>query len=76
MVKVKIKDCTFEDFSKWCNTRACDGAWNLYDAIAGSEICSKVYATKPIFGRKKARQKKWESLRDEFLNLEVEIEVE
>ena len=75
MAKVKIKDCTFEDFSKWCNTRACDGAWNLNDAMTGAAICTKVYETKPIFFRKKARQKKWESLRDDFLNLEMEIEV-
>ena len=75
MTKIKIKDCSFEDFSGWCNARACDGAWGLNDAIISSEICTKVYAIKPIFGKKKAREKKWESLRDEFLDLEMEIEI-
>ena len=75
MTKVKIKDCTFKDFSEWCNARACDGAWNLNDAMTSTAICTKVYAIKPIFGKKKAREEKWESLRDKFLNLEMEIEV-
>lgn len=75
MAKMKIKDCTFEDFSKWCNARACDGTWNLNDAMTSASICTKVYETKPIFGKKKAREEKWESLRDKFLNLEMEIEV-
>lgn len=75
MAKIKIKDCTFKDFSKWCNARACDGAWGLADAMTSATICTKVCETKPIFFRKKARQKKWESLRNEFLDLEAEIEV-
>lgn len=32
-MKKKIKDCTFKEFTGWANARACDGRWNMLDAM-------------------------------------------
>lgn len=54
----KVKDITFEEFDKWANDRACDGGWGIGTAIVCIEAINVVLAVKPIFWRKKAREKK------------------
>lgn len=75
MVKKRVGDCTFKEFIGWCNMRACDGAWSMDTAIICIKAVNEVYKVKPLFGRKKAREKKWKEIRAEYFNLDAEIEV-
>ena len=75
MAKKCIKDITFEQFSEWCNNRACDGAWSMGSAMTCIEVIDEVMKVKPLFGRKKAREEKWKSIRGEYLNLDFEIDL-
>lgn len=75
MSRKRIEDCTFKEFSEWCNMRACDGRWNMNEAIVCIQVVGEVYKTKPLLGRKKAREKKWLAIRADYLNLDAEIEV-
>lgn len=63
-MKKKIKDCTFKEFTGWANARACDGRWSM------------VYEVKPLFFRGRVREALWRKLRDQYLNVEAEIEIE
>lgn len=75
-MKKKIKDCTFKEFTGWANARACDGRWNMLDAMNSISIISMVYGVKPIFFRGRVREVLWRKLRDQYLNVEAEIEIE
>lgn len=75
-MKKKIKDCTFKEFTGWANDRACDGRWSMQDAINSVSIISMVYEVKPIFFRGMVREALWRKLRDQYLNVEAEIEIE
>ena len=74
-MKKRIADVTFEEFDKWCNDRACDGAWSFDTAIICCEAVRRVLSVKKLFGRKKAREKEWERIRAEYFKLDAEIEV-
>lgn len=74
-MKKRIGDMTFSEFDEWANKRACDGKWSLFDAMVCTEIITRVLSVKPLFGRKKAREKEWERLRAENLKLDSELEV-
>ncbi len=43
---------TFKEFNEWCNSRTCDGSWNMGTAIYCIEICRKINAL-PFWKRKK-----------------------
>lgn len=75
-MKKKIKDCTFKEFTWWANARACDGRWSMLDAMNSVSIISMVYEVKLIFFRGRVREALWRKLRDQYLNVEVEIEIE
>ena len=75
-MKKKIKDCTFKEFTGWANARACDGRWSMLDAMNSVSIISMVYEVKPIFFRGRGREVLWRKLRDQYLNMEAEIEIE
>ena len=75
-MKKKIKDCTFKEFTGWANARACDGRWGMLDAMNSVSIISMVYEVKPIFFRGRVREDLWRKLRDQYLNVEAEIEIE
>lgn len=75
-MKKKIKDCTFKEFTGWANARACDGRWSMLDAMNSVSIISMVYEVKPIFFRGRVRETLWRKLRDQYLNVEAEIEIE
>lgn len=47
--------------------------WMLFIA---SSIISMVYEVKPIFFRGRVREALWRKLRDQYLNVEAEIEIE
>ena len=53
-MKKKIKDCTFKEFTRWANARACDGRWSMLDAVNTVSVISMVYEVKPLFFRGKA----------------------
>lgn len=74
-MKKKLRDVSFEEFDKWANERACDGAWSINDALNSAEAIRLVFEVKPLFGRKKAREKEWERIKHEYCNLDAEIEV-
>lgn len=74
-MKKKIKDVTFEEFDEWCNGRACDGQWSMFLALNCSEAIRRVLAVKPLFGRKKAREKEWERIKNEHFKLDAELEL-
>ena len=74
-MKKTIKECTFKDFSNYCNDRACDGRWSYETALIYIQVIEEVYKIKPLFGRMKAREKKWEELKKEYFDLNAEIEV-
>ena len=73
--KKKIADITFDEFDKWCNDRACDGDWSISVAVNCIEAVKQVLAVKPLFGRKKAREKEWERIKNEYFNVDAEIEL-
>lgn len=74
-MKKKMKDMTFEEFKKWCNMRACDGQWSMFAACIYIEAITQVLKVKPLFGRKKAREKEWERIKNEYFNLDAEYEL-
>ena len=74
-MKKKMKDITFEEFNKWCNMRACDGQWSMSMAVDYMEIIRQVLKVKPLFGRKKAREKEWERIKNERFRLDAEYEL-
>lgn len=75
-MKKKIKDCTFKEFTGWANARACDGRWSMLDAMNSISVISMVYEVKHIFFRGRVREALWRKLRDQYLNMEAEIEIE
>lgn len=75
-MKKKMKDITFKEFNKWCNMRACDGQWSMFMAVNCIEAIRQVLKVKPLFGRKKAREKEWERIKNERFKLDVEYELD
>lgn len=75
-MKKKIKDCTFKEFTGWANARACDGRWSMLDAMNSISVIGMVYEVKPHFFRGRVREALWGKLRDQYLNVEAEIEIE
>lgn len=75
-MKKKMQDITFEEFNKWRNMRACDGQWSMFMAVNYMEIIRQVLKVKPLFGRKKAREKEWERIKNERFKLDVEYELD
>ena len=71
----KIKDITFDEFSEWCNRRACDGQWSMQTAMICIEVYDKIYAIKSIFRKKKKREDEWNKIKADYFNLDAEIEV-
>ena len=74
-MRKKMKDITFEEFDEWCNMRACDCQWSLFMAVNCIEAIRQVLKVKPLFRRKKAREKEWERIKNEHFNLDAEIEL-
>ena len=74
-MRKKIKDVTFEEFSEWANKRASDGAWSMQTAVICIEVTKQVYAVKPLFGKKKKREEKWNEIKGDYFILDSEIEV-
>ena len=75
-MKKKIKDCTFKEFTGWANARACDGRWSMLDAMNCIRVISMVFEVKPLFFRGRGREALWRILREQYLNMEAEIEIE
>ena len=75
-MKKKMKDITFEEFNEWCNMRACDGQWSMFAACFYIEAINQVLKVKSLFGRKKAREKEWERIKNEYFNLDAEYKLD
>lgn len=73
-MKKDIMSCTFAEFSEYCNARACDGGWGLDTAIACITAMNAVNAIRPLFGRRKAREKRWQEIRSKYFKPEFVIE--
>ena len=67
-IKKKIKDCTFKEFNKWANHRACDGSWDIKTSLMVIECTKEVY-------RHFFKEKHWNKIKGEYFDLEKEIEV-
>lgn len=74
-MKKRIAEVTFEEFDRWCNERACDGNWSALTALFCIERVSEVLSVRPIFGRRKAREVKWNEIKAEYFNCDAEIEL-
>lgn len=74
-MKKKMQDITFEEFNKWCNMRACDGQWSMFNAVNCITAIRQVLKVKPLFGRKRAREKEWERIKNEHFKLDAEYEL-
>ena len=74
-MKKKMKDITFEEFNELCNMRACDGKWSMFMAVNCIEAIRQVRKVKPLFGRKKAREKEWIRIKNKHFNLDAEYEL-
>lgn len=70
-----IKDCTFKDFEEYCNLRACDGKWDFYTAKLCLDIIREIYKIKPLFRRKKARERKWQECKEIYFNQDAVLEL-
>lgn len=68
-MKKKMKDVSYKEFLKWCDKRTCDGSWSFFTAIVAISDVSSIYRTFPLF-----RKRKWEQLKIEHYNLDVEID--
>lgn len=51
---------TFKEFIAWCNDRACDGTWNLIEAMVAIDIVEDVRKNRP-WRREKYWKKRYES---------------
>lgn len=74
-MKKRIDNCTFKEFIDWANQRACDGGWDMRTAMVCIKAINEVLDVKPIFRRKKAREKKWEEIRKIYFNPDAEIDI-
>ena len=74
-MKKAIRDITFDEFDAYCNARACDGAWDMFTALNFAEAVRMVLKVKPLFGRKKAREKEWERIKREHFKLDAELDL-
>lgn len=74
-MKKSIHECTYEEFNEWCNRRACDGKWSAFVTMVCIEIINEVQSVKPLFFRKKAREKYWKEHTHDWFRDDVKIEV-
>lgn len=63
----KLSEMTYEEFSNYCEDRACDGRWSFEEAIACIDIINEINKIKvKPFGitsrirTKQAREKAWQ----------------
>jgi hypothetical protein len=64
---------TYKQFFDWCNERACDGMWGLYEALVCTDVINKIESVKVSgfhFRKKKlteqARENAWIKLNSKW----------
>lgn len=62
-----FKSMTYKEFFEYCEARACDGRWSMFDAISCLAIIDEIQAIKVrgLFKKKKteqAREEAWQKL--------------
>ena len=63
-MKVNLEEMSYQDFKKWCNDRACDGRWDMLEAMACLDVIKEIdkIKVKGLFKKKKtleARELEW-----------------
>lgn len=60
-VNVDLKEMSYKEFKDWCNERACDGQWNMLEAMACLDVIDSIDSIKVKnflgFTKKKATMK-------------------
>lgn len=64
----EFTELVLQYYERWQN-----GELDIMNSVS---IISMVYEVKPIFFRGKVREALWRKLRDQYLNMEAEIEIE
>lgn len=65
-----ISNMTYEEFSKWCNERACDGQWGMLMAISCAGMIKEVeVSVKGKLFKRKEREKAWENLKAKYVTV-------
>ena len=41
-MNVNLEEMSYQDFKKWCNDRACDGRWDMLEAMACLHIMREI----------------------------------
>lgn len=68
---LNLEEISFEEFSDYCQMRACDGQWSFLDAISCCKLIEEInkIEVKMFFGlivnkkkTKEAREKAWKEL--------------
>ena len=58
---------SYREFREWCNQRACDGCWGMYEAMICIDICGEIQRL-PFWKRKK----KWREYERDIVTQIVE----
>ena len=63
-MKVNLEEMSYQDFKKWCNDRACDGRWDMLEAMACLHLIREIddIKVKGLFKRKatmRAKEEAW-----------------
>lgn len=45
-MKVNLEEMSYQDFKKWCNDRACDGRWDMLEAMACLHLIREIDSIK------------------------------
>lgn len=57
-MNVNLEEMSYKDFKKYCNDRACDGKWSMFEAMACMDIIDKIDSikVKGLFKGRKTRE--------------------
>lgn len=67
-MNILIKDMSYKEFKDYCNERACDGKWSIFEAMACINIICEIDGVKVRtlgFTRKKLTEQKREEVWEE-----------
>jgi hypothetical protein len=64
-----FKEMTYKEFKEWCNDRACDGAWGVYQAMTYIKIMEAIDSIhiKGLFKKRATKKEQELAWKDCFL---------
>ena len=66
---MNIEEMSYREFMDYCNERACDGMWGIFEAISCCKMAQEIEKTvKGKIFKKKAREKAWSELKAKHTN--------